>query len=103
MVWFEPGVHDEKPGEALDEQPGPGQQHESQRDLRDNERFAKALMLRAGGCSAAAFLKGQSAIRPGALQRRRDAEQEPGHDADDRGEHEGCGVDPGLGDTGEDR
>ena len=55
---MEPGVHREQVVHAPDEQPGADEQQERQRDLRDDERLAKARLLARDRPSGAAQGRG---------------------------------------------
>ena len=58
---MESGVHRKQVVHAPDEQPGADEQQERQRDLRDDERLAKARLLAGDRASGAAQRRGDIA------------------------------------------
>src|SRR5205085_826565 len=79
--------------EAVDEKPGPDQENERDRDLRDDERAAEALPADAGAGIAAAFFQGVVQIEMRRLTSGGEAEDESGDNSDDESEHQHLRID----------
>jgi hypothetical protein len=77
--------------EAVREQAGASEEHERQRNLRDDERRASAG---SPAPAIARFLDDGSRIRPRRLQRRKNAEEQPGRKRREQRHHHHGNIEP---------
>ncbi len=78
----EPGRHVADRDERPHHQAGGHEQHRGQRDLRDDQRVARAMTLAAFARSARAVLQRRRHVRPRVLEDRNRAEQQAGDERD---------------------
>ena len=80
MIRLEPGIYAHQAGKALDQQTGSGQQRQGQRDRCHDKTPADRETAPVPGIASSTFLERVVEIGPRQLQRRHDAEEEPGAD-----------------------
>jgi len=81
----------------LEAEAGPDQEDESERDLRDHESLAQAVVRGGAGRGTPALLEGGIDLRPRGLERRCEPEDDPGS----QGEHQGQTERPAIERVGE--
>ena len=80
-------IHLQQLTQAAKQQPGANQEHDRQRELRDDERVSE-LAAPSGACRSPAVLDRVLQLDPRTAKRGRDAEEHDGHERHDEGERE---------------
>ncbi len=95
------GINPAKAREALHEEASAGEQNQSERDFRDDENAAQAMMDGAASARAAsAFVQGGLEIEARGLESRREAEEDASGERDGEGKREHHSIESNLGDAG---
>jgi hypothetical protein len=96
VAWIETRIRALESQEALQQQPGSGQQHERQRHFANNQHVSRAPQLSASGDGPASFFERGLQVRPRSVERRSQAKQNPGQERDRGGEQQDGAVHPDL-------